>query len=96
MPKPAAKGHSLEMFRKTYDKKTVIPAKIKAGLAQLGESWEYEGDFVKRCGISVTEFSQYREPFAHHCVELPRRGGLQSKRAWCGSTGFANKLREMV
>lgn len=88
-PKP---GHSLDDFRQKHDKGYIVPKKIKEALKELGQSWVYEAEFMRLAGISSTDLSTYREEFVDdHVVVVDR-----TKRVWCGTKGFAEKLREMV
>lgn len=84
-----AKGKSLNDFCNAHDKATIVPKKIKEGLRALGNSWEYEADFIKRCKLSQTDCANYRDQFAEHWLELttPR------KRIWAGTVAFAETLR---
>lgn len=88
-------GKDVEAFRQLHDKNFKIPRQIKAALAELGEAWEYEVDFIRRCGVSNTDFAQYRDDFADHWLEA-KTVGRSSKRVWCGTVKFANKLREYM
>lgn len=91
--KEAAKGRSLSEFREAHDKNTIVPAKIRKGLAKLGKSsWEYEADFVKRCGLSQTDVARFRDQFAEYWFDLttPR------KRIWAGSSAFADELKNTI
>jgi hypothetical protein len=93
--KPASK-RGLDDFRKAYDKSLIVPSKIKAGLADLGNAWESEAEFIRRCGVSQSEFGRYREPFlADHAVEVRGRGS-RDVRVWAGTKAFATKLRASV
>lgn len=83
-------GKDFESFRAAHDKNFIVPNKIKAGLAALGESWMYEAEFMKSCGISQTDFAAYRDQFAEFYVDV---GGRNPKRVWAGTKAFANKLR---
>lgn len=86
------KCRTLDEFRQTYDKATIVPAKIKAGLKTLGATgWEYEVQFAKLCGISSADLSAYRDGFASHVVPL-----RDSRRAWAGTVSTANKMKEML
>lgn len=90
----AAKGKTLNEFADLHDKGTIVPKRIRTALVQLGDSWEYEGDLIKRAGLSQTDFSRFREQFAaDHSVEL---GGRNPKRAWAGTKAFATKMREKL
>ena len=86
-------GKDVESFRQLHDKSYRIPRIVKDALADLGESWEYEVDFIKRSGVSALDLATFRDQFADHWIEV-RTGGRNSKRVWCGTVKFANKLRE--
>jgi hypothetical protein len=89
---PANKhGKSLTEFRSVYDKSTIIPAKIKAGLKMIAGGWEYESAFVKLCGISQQDVSNFREQFADNVVALK-----DNKRAWAATPALAKQMREML
>lgn len=84
---------TLSDFRQAYDKDTIVPAKIKEGLAVLGaDGWEYEVEFAKLCGVSLYDMGRVRDRFADHIVSI----GRNTKRAWAGSKALAAKMREMV
>lgn len=86
-------GKDIESFRQLHDKNFKVPRKIKAALAELGEAWEYEAEFIKRCGVSNTDFAVFREDFAEHWLEA-KSDNRNAKRVWCGTVKLANKLRE--
>jgi hypothetical protein len=89
------KGKDLASFRQNFDKNVIMPAKIKAALAELGETWESEGEFVRRCGMSSTDFARYRDQFKDFYVDV-RPPGKNATRAWAGTVAFTNKLRESL
>lgn len=92
--KPVAKK-TLAAFQAVHDKNFVIPEKIKAGLAKLGkDGWDYEPEFIRSCGVSVTDFARFREEFADFYVNIG--GSKSSKRAWAGTKETALKMQEMV
>lgn len=86
-------GKDVQAFRELHDKSYIIPKKIKDGLAALGDSWEYEADFMRRCGLSHTDFAAHRDDFMEFYVTV---GGQKSKRVWAGTKSFAAKLRELA
>lgn len=88
-----AKGRDIDAFRAAHDKSFIVPKRIREGLAALGDSWEYEVEFIKRCQLDTTSFAAYREQFKDFYVEI---GGKSPKRVWSGTKAFANKLRERV
>lgn len=89
---PGKKGKTLADFRHTYDKSTIVPAKVKAALKELGVTgWEYESQFHKLAGVSLMDLAMFRELFADYIVNLK-----DNKRAWAGSTKTANIMREML
>jgi transcriptional regulator with XRE-family HTH domain len=85
-------GKSLADFRNQYDKATIIPAKIKAALKQLGGGWEYEVDFGKIAGVTAQDLGRFRDQFAEHFVQIGRDG----RRAWAGTTTTAKAMRDML
>lgn len=86
---------SLADFRAVYDKNTIIPQKIREGLAALGnDGWENELDFIKLCGVSTIDFGRFREEFAEFYVTIG--GARANKRVWAGSKALAGKMREML
>lgn len=86
-------GKDMQAFRELHDKSYIIPKKIKEGLAVLGDSWEYEGDFMRRIGVSQTDFAAHRDDFMEFYVTT---GGKNSKRIWAGTKAFAAKIRELA
>ena len=91
--KPAPKGKDLTAFRAAHDPAFIVPQKIRAALAELGESWESEVEFIRRSGTSTTNLALFREEFSDFYVEV---GGRNAKRLWAGTKGFAAKMRETV
>jgi hypothetical protein len=86
-------GKDIDSFRQLHDKNFKVPRQIKAALAELGDAWEYEGEFIKRCGVSVTDFAHFRDQFSDHWLEA-KTTSRNTKRVWCGTKKFADKLRE--
>jgi hypothetical protein len=89
-------GKDLEAFRAMHDKSFIVPKRIQEGLAALGDSWEYEAEFIKRCGVSQTDFAAYRDQFADFFLETGGTGGARGKRVWAGTKAFAKRLRETL
>lgn len=90
-PKGDATGRSLSEFRATHDKSYIVPKKIRDGLAKLGEGWEYEMNFAKLAGISLSDLAAFRSLFEEHLVVVDR-----TRRAWAGTKATAAKMRAMV
>lgn len=86
----SAKGKDLEAFRALHDKSYLVPKKITEGLAALGDSWEPEAEFIRRCGLSQTDMGTYRSQFQEFFVEV---GGRNPKRLWAGTKKFAAAMR---
>lgn len=87
-----SKGRTIEQFSDAHDRSVMIPKKIREGLKQLGDSWEYEAEFLKRCKLPLNGISAYRDQFKDHVVEV----AADRKRIWAGTVKFATKLRERV
>jgi hypothetical protein len=83
---------SLSDFKAAYDKDTIVPAKIKAGIKLLAGGWEYEMAFAKLAGISSADLATYREQFQAYVVNIKR----DSKRAWASTPKMAEEMRRMV
>lgn len=95
LAKKSAAKKTLADFRSVHDKNFVVPQKITAGLAKLGkDGWDYEPDFIRLCGVSVTDFSRFREQFADFYVNVG--GSKSSKRVWAGTKETAAHMQEMV
>lgn len=88
----ATVGRDLAAFRQAYDKSLIIPQAIERGLKDLGDAWEPELEFIKRCRVPPVQFAAYRERFADFYVEV-RDSGKAAKRVWCGTKAFAAKCR---
>lgn len=86
------RARTLADFRATYDKDTIVPSKIKAALKSLGNSWEYESEFVKRAAISFADMATYRELFESNVIHIRQ----DSKRVWAGTVSLAKQMREMI
>ena len=87
-------GRSKDEFRTAHDKSYIVPKKIREGIEELGpDGWEYEREFLRRCGLSTTDLSRFRDGFEDYHVNT---GGKSPKRCWTGSPEFAEELRELV
>lgn len=99
VPAPAAvagvKGRSLEAFRAEFDKGTIIPTKIRAALAALGDGWLYETEFAQAAGVSLNDLGHWRDEFAAH-VLIARAPGRSERRVWAGTVAAATQMRAML
>lgn len=84
-------GKSLAEFRAVYDKATIVPAKIRAGLKALAGGWEYEVSFARLAGVSLQDLGNFRDQFAEHVVAL-----RDHRRAWAATPALAGQMREAV
>jgi hypothetical protein len=91
---------TLADFKSKFDRDVVVPGKIKAaldGLRKEGpEAWEYEGDFIKRAGLSQTDMGTYREQFEKHVViakEIGKSSSGAGRRVWFADPKVAAKIR---
>jgi|SRR6266404_6062155 len=85
------KPKTLDDLRAAHDKDVIVPNTIKAALARLadsGDAWAYEGDFMKLVspGISTTDISRFRDQFEDHWAVMPSTNGKSSvRRVWFAS-----------
>ena len=85
-------GRSLAEFKQAYDKDTIIPARIRAALKTLGNGWEYEVQFAKSAGVSLSDLGNYREGFADHWHQIKADG----RKVWSGSRAIIAEIRKVV
>lgn len=89
---------TLADFKAAYDPNVRIPTQIRAALASLQaegkEAWEYEMDFIRRCGERVgnVQLTAFREMFADYQVKV-REKGKNDKVIWFGDPKVAAKAR---
>lgn len=88
-----AKRDPFEAFRDEYDDTVVVPRAIDAGLKELGEDYQPELAFIKRCGLSPIKFAAFREQYKAYWLEV-RKPGKSAQRIWCGTPEFAAKCRK--
>lgn len=91
---PAAGKGTLEAFRALHDKAHIARTRVVAALRALGNAYEYEGDFIARCGLDRTLFGRVKAEFdeAHSFVPPRIRGTSNPRRIWCGTAAFRKKL----
>jgi len=91
------KAKTVADFRTLHDANVIVPNKIRAAFAIMlkegPEQWDYEGDFVKRAGISQTQISAFREQFIDHVFETPGAHSRSGRRVWFADPKVAKKLR---
>lgn len=89
------KQKSLADFKAAHDKNFIVPEKIKAGLAKLGnDGWEYEVEFGKMAGVGTNDIAKFREQFGEYVLLV--KSEKRERRVWAGSKALANKMREMI
>jgi hypothetical protein len=92
---PAVQGRSIAAFRAEFDKATVIPAKIRAALKQLGSGWLFETEFAQAAGVNLNDLGHFRDQFAEH-VLVARSPGRSERRIWAGTAAAAAQMRAML
>jgi hypothetical protein len=92
------KGHSnalsLEDLDKQYNPNVIIPARIRAGLAKLGDNAMTAMNFQREANVTTLQLVQFAEQFEGHQVVV--RDGGKPKTLWCGTEAFARKVRERL
>jgi hypothetical protein len=91
---------TLADFRSKFDRDIVVPGKIKAALESLRkegpQAWDYEGDFIKRAGVSQTDIGKYRDQFVQHIVvakEVGKSTQGNGRRVWFWNPKVAAEAR---
>ena len=88
-----AQPRALGEFLARHDKATIVPARIREGLAKLGGGWMYEAEFLQLAHITPVDMGMYRDQFAAHWMQTP---GDRAKRAWFGRAEDCASMRERV
>ncbi len=89
---------TLADFRAEHDPEVRIPNQIRAALESLRaegpEAWEYDADFIKRCGDRVgnANIAAFRSQFEKHQVRV-RMKGKNDKIVWFADLKVAAKAR---
>lgn len=85
---------SLEDLDKQYNPNVIIPARIRAGLAKLGDHAMTAMNFQREANVTTVQLAQYSEEF--EAFQVVVREGGKSKTLWCGTEAFARKVRERL
>ena len=92
--KKIATALSLDDLDKQYNPNVIIPARIRAGLAKLGDSAMTAMNFQREANVTTLQLVQFGEQFEGHQVVV--RDGGKPKTLWCGTEAFAKKVRERL
>lgn len=93
-PKKISNSLSLSDLDKQYNPNVIVPAKIKAALAKLGDNAMTSINFQKEAGVTTLQLSQFTEQFENFQVVVRDNG--RPKTLWCGTEAFAKKVRERL
>lgn len=85
---------SLEDLDKQYNPNVIVPTRIKAALAKLGENAMTAMNFQREANVTTLQLSQFSEQFEKFQVVV-REGG-KSRTLWCGTEAFARKVKERL
>lgn len=85
---------SLSDLDNQYNPNVIVPAKIKAALAKLGDNAMTSINFQKEAGVTTLQLSQFAEQFESFQVVVRDNG--KPKTLWCGSEAFAKKVKERL
>jgi hypothetical protein len=85
---------SMEDLDRQYNPNVIIPARIRAGLARLGDHAMTANNFQREANVTTAHLSQYADDFEKHIVIV--RDGGKPKTLWCGTEAFAKKVRERL
>jgi hypothetical protein len=84
-------GRTLAEFRQTYDKETIVPSRVDAAVAALGDGWLYEVEFAKHAGVSLSDLGMFRDKYSRHVVSV-----REGRRVWFGNPKNAEEARRML
>jgi hypothetical protein len=67
-----------------------------AALAASGNSWMYEGDFLKfaKPPISTTDIASFRDQFQDYWAEVPALNRSSVRRVWFATKKLADQWKE--
>lgn len=85
---------SMEDLDKQYNPNVIIPARIRAGLAKLGDHAMTPMNFQHEANVTTVQLAQFSDMFEKHQVVV--RDGGKPKVLWCGTEAFARKVRERL
>ena len=85
---------SLSDLDNQYNPNVIVPAKIKAALAKLGDNAMTSVNFQKEAGVTTLQLSQFSEQFESFQVVVRDNG--KPKTLWCGNEAFAKKVKERL
>lgn len=94
MALPKVKGKDLAALRAAHDENVMVPKRIEKALAELGDSWEYEKDFISRTGVSSIKLAHFRPKYSEFFFEVSQ--ARNAKRVWCGTKAFARKCEKAL
>lgn len=85
---------SLEDLDQQYNPNVIIPARIRAALAKLGDNAMTSLNFSREANLTTLQLAQFGEQFEKFQI-IVREGG-KGKTLWCGTEAFARKARERL
>lgn len=92
--KKSSTALSLDDLDRQYNPNVIIPARIRAGLARLGDHAMTAMNFQKEANVTTLQLVQFAEQFEAHQVPIRENG--KTKMLWCGTEAFARKVRERL
>jgi hypothetical protein len=92
--KKIASALSLSDLDNQYNPNVIVPAKIRAALAKLGDNAMTSVNFQKEAGVTTLQLSQFSEQFESFQVVVRDNG--KPKTLWCGTESFAKKVKERL
>jgi len=85
---------SLEDLDRQYNPNVIIPARIKAALAKLGDTAMTSVNFAREAGVTPLQLAQFGDQFEGFQLIVRENG--KAKTLWCGTEAFARKARERL
>jgi hypothetical protein len=90
----AATALSLDDLDNQYNPNVIVPARIRTGLAKLGDHAMTAMNFQHEANVTTVQLAQFSEMFEKFQVIVRDSG--KPKTLWCGTEAFARKVRERL
>lgn len=85
---------SMDDLDQQYNPDVIIPNRIRAALARLGDHAMTSMNFQREANVTTAQLVQYSHEFESFQVIVRDNG--KAKTLWCGTEAFAKKVKERL